>query len=227
MKKVLIIAVGLMLLALPALTCGGGASGNGGAGNTVAAGAGCPDGWEAVRMGGIYHGVAFEVAGSDCECLGDSDFCASFEGQLHGVNTVEAAWGRCGSDFFDIPNERHAMCTAGGWVTASWDGESNHVCAKWEPDHVIVTPGPSTGDAYILNGDGCPDSYTFVHAGGDYGGCVFEPDEHVLKVYCGGEFNRDITTYESGPVWRSDSEPSERGLQVFWPGGGFACVKER
>jgi len=133
MKKLLVMTVGLLLLALPALVCEGGASGNGGAGNTTAAGAGCPDGWEAVRLGGVYHGVIFEVAGSECQCAEGSGFCASFEGQLHMVNTVEAAWNKCGSDCWGIPGARHSLCTLDGWVTALWDGESNHVCVKFEP----------------------------------------------------------------------------------------------
>lgn len=132
MKKVIVITIGLMLLVLPALICGG-ASGSGATGNTAAAEATCPDGWEAVRLGGIYHGVVFEVAGSEPECLGDSGFCASFQGQLHGINAVEAAWKRCGSDFFGIPNEKHALCSLEGWITALWDGQSNHVCARFEP----------------------------------------------------------------------------------------------
>lgn len=91
----------------------------------------------------------------------------------------------------------------------------------------------STSDTYILNGNGCPDSFTYVRSGGSYGGCTFEPGSIVLDVYCNGEFNRYFNRFESGPVWRSDDEPSKRGLQVFWPGGdgvddkGFACVKER
>ena len=93
--------------------------------------------------------------------------------------------------------------------------------------------GESTGDTYMLNGNGCPDGFTYVRSGGSYGGCTFEHGSIVLEVYCNGEFNRDFNRFESGPVWRSDSEPSKRGLQVFWPGGdgvdgkGFACVKER
>ena len=95
--------------------------------------------------------------------------------------------------------------------------------------------GKSTGDKYILNGNGCPEDngYTYVRAGGSFGGCTFKPGGIVLEVYCNGEFNRYFNRFESGPVWRSDDEPSKRGLQVFWPGGdgvdgkGFACVKER
>ena len=133
MKKLLIIAAGLLLLALVPLTCGRGASGSGGAGNTAAAEASCPDGWEAVRMGGIFHGVAFEVAGSEPECLRDSDFCAGFEDQLHMMNTVEAAWGKYGRDCWGIPGASHSLCSLEGRVTASWDGASNHVCVKFEP----------------------------------------------------------------------------------------------
>lgn len=105
------------------------------------------------------------------------------------------------------------------------------VCSRDVPGSTTTAetdrPGTSTGDAYILDGDGCPDGFTYVRDGGDYGGCTFEIGYGPLKVYCNGEFNRNITTYESGPVWRSDDEPSERGLQVFWPGGVFACVRER
>lgn len=94
-----------------------------------------------------------------------------------------------------------------------------------------VTPR-STGDEYVLNGDGCPDDFTYVRAGGSYGGCTFEPGSITLRVFCDGEFNRNFNRFESGQVWRDD-ESSERGLQVFWPGGdgsdgnGFACVKDR
>jgi len=210
MKKLLILTVGLLFLALAALACGGCAPGSGG----TAAGAGCPDGWDPVQPSGFYHGVILGIA--------------SDRGGFSAVNTVKGA---SISNGFGIPGSKLSMYTTDGWVMATWDGESGYLCAKWDPDHVdpvVVTPGPSTGDAYIMDGDGCPDSYTFVSSGGTYGSCVFEPDEHVLKVYCNGEFNRDIMRYESGPVWRSDSEPSAAGLQVFWPGSsGFACVKER
>ena len=133
MKKVLVITVGLLLLALPALTCGSGASGSGGAGNTPAVGAGCSDGWEAVRLGSVYRGVHFEIAGDRPECLADSNFCASFQGQLHSTNVVEAAWGKCGSDAFSIPGHTFSICTMEGWVSWRWDGQSNHVCVKFEP----------------------------------------------------------------------------------------------
>ena len=193
----------VILLALVSLACGGSGA--------VSAAVDCPDGMEAVQVGTLYHGYVFEVGS-----------------QVHARNTVEGSHNRCGTGMGGIPNHTHAVCTLDGWINVWWDGQSNsHVCAKWKPDHVIVTPGPSTGDAYILSGDGCPDSFTFVHDGGSYGGCTFEVGSIYLKVYCNGEFNRDITTYESGPVWRSDSEPSERGLQVFWPGGNFSCAKER
>jgi len=131
MRKLLIIAVGLLLLALPALVCSGGASG-GGAGNTVANTA-CPDGWDAVRLGGVYHGVHFEVAGGGCECAEGSGFCASFEGHLHATNVVEAAWNNCGSDAFSIPGHTFSICTLEGWVSWKWDGQSNYVCVEFEP----------------------------------------------------------------------------------------------
>jgi hypothetical protein len=203
MKKVLIITAGLVLLALPALACG-----KSGTVSPSGQGIACSEGWEVVQSGSTYHGAILAIA----------------DGGLSAVNTIEDASISSG---FSTPGNDLAMYTADGWVTASWDGRSDHVCARWNPDHVIVTPGPSTGDAYILDGDGCPNGFTFVHDGGSYGGCTFEPGRTLLKVYCNGEFNRDITRYESGPVWRSDSEPSEHGLQVFWPGGAFACVKER
>jgi len=97
----------------------------------------------------------------------------------------------------------------------------------------IAPASQSTGDEYILNGNGCPDSFTYVRAGGSFGGCTFEPGSITLRVYCGGEYNRDFNRGQSGPVWRSDDEPTTRGLSVFWPGGGgadgngFACVKDR
>jgi len=190
-------------LALVSLACGR-------TGNTASTGAGCPTGWNPVQSGGIYHGVILGIA--------------SDGGGFSAFNTVEGASISSG---FSVPGSNMSMYTVDGWMKATWDGQSNYVCARWEPDHVVVTPGPSTGSAYILDGDGCPDGYTFVRDGGDYGGCTFETGDPHLKVYCNGEFNRNITTYESGPVWRSDDEPSERGLQVFWPGGAFACVRER
>ena len=93
----------------------------------------------------------------------------------------------------------------------------------------------STGDRHIVNGDGCPEDegYTYVQGGTSYGGCRFESGNITLRVYCSGEYNRNFLRGQAGPVWRSDDEPSRRGLQVFWPGGdgpdgtGFACVKER
>ena len=127
MKKVIIIVIGLMLLALPALAC------SGGAGNAAAVGAACLDGWEVVKLGGIYHGIIIEIAGSECDCLEDSDICASFQGQLHMINTVEAAWERCGKGKWGgIPGRRMSLCSLEGWVIAEWDGQSNHVCAKFE-----------------------------------------------------------------------------------------------
>ena len=132
MKKLIIIAVGLMLLALVSLVCGGGASGSG-TGSAVAAGASCPDGWEEVRLGSVYHGVHFEVAGSDCECAGGSGFCASFEGQIHATIVDESLHAMCGDDFFGMPNQVHLVCATGGDVFLRWDGESNHVCAKFKP----------------------------------------------------------------------------------------------
>jgi hypothetical protein len=88
-------------------------------------------------------------------------------------------------------------------------------------------PGPSTGNTFIMDGDGCPGRYTYVREGAVYGGCTFTTNTQVLKVDCGDTSTVEVTRYESRPVWRSDSEPSSRGLQVFWPGGAFACVKER
>ena len=111
-------------------------------------------------------------------------------------------------------------CGTSGSVTGAGDADTGPV-------------GESTGDTYMLNGNGCPDSFTYVRSGGSYGGCTFEHGSMVLDVYCNGEHNRYFNRFESGPVWRSDDEPSKRGLQVFWPGGdgvdgkGFACVKER
>lgn len=92
--------------------------------------------------------------------------------------------------------------------------------------------GESTGDVFMLNGDGCPSGYAYVRSGGSYGGCTFKPRNIYLTVYCGGD-SYTFNLGDSGPVWRSDGEPSKRGLTVFWPGGdgvdgqGFACVKER
>ena len=78
-------------------------------------------------------------------------------------------------------------------------------------------------------GDGCPDGFTYIRAGGSFGGCRFEPGAIVLYVYCetGSEYTAYFNRLDSGPVWRSDDEPSKRGLQVFWPGGDFACAKDR
>jgi len=135
MKKVLIIAVGLMLLALPALVCGGGGGASHDRQSSAAfAGAGCPDNWEAVRLGSIYHGIVLEVASSEPQYAeGSGDLCFTFEGQLHMINTVEAAWNKCGSDCWGIPGASHALCSLEGWVIAEWDGQSNHVCVKFEP----------------------------------------------------------------------------------------------
>ena len=96
--------------------------------------------------------------------------------------------------------------------------------------------GESTGDKYILNGDGCPDSFHYIRAGGSYGGCRFEPGDIKLYVYCDPNdvhHTKYFTRFENGPLWREGDTDPKRGLQVFWPGGdgangnGFACVKER
>ena len=128
MKKLLIIAVGLLLLALPAVVCGGGAD------NTAMAGAGCPDGWEAVRLDSVYHGVHLEAASDDCECLGDSTFCVSFEGTIHITIVDERLHMRCGTDMFGEPNQTHIVCATGGDVFLQWDGTSNQVCVKFVED---------------------------------------------------------------------------------------------
>ena len=85
-----------------------------------------------------------------------------------------------------------------------------------------VTLGPSTGDAYILDGDGCPDGYTFVRDGGSFGDCTFNPQRTMMQVYCNGEFNRNVMRYEIASV-----DTAKGRLRVFWPGGAFACVRER
>jgi len=98
--------------------------------------------------------------------------------------------------------------------------------------------GKSTGDTYMLNGNGCPEDhgYTYVRAGGSYGGCRFEPGSIKLYVYCDPDdvhHTKYFTRFENGPLWREGDTDPKRGLQVFWPGGdgadgkGFACVKER
>jgi len=96
--------------------------------------------------------------------------------------------------------------------------------------------GASTGDKYILNGNGCPDKFTYVRAGGNYGGCRFEPGDITLQAFCDPNdihATKSFMRFENGPLWRAGDTDSKRGLQVFWPGGGgvdgkgFACVKER
>jgi len=121
-------------------------------------------------------------------------------------------------------------CGASGTVTgASDDGATSGI-------EGIAPASQSTGGTHILNGNGCPDGYTYVRAGGSYGGCRFEPKDIKLYAYCDPSdehYTRSFNRGAGGALWRSDSEPSERGLQVFWPGGdgvdgkGFACVKER
>ena len=107
-------------------------------------------------------------------------------------------------------------CGGAGTAADAGDGDSGPV-------------GESTGDTYILNGDGCPDGFHYIRAGASYGGCTFEPGSIVLDVYCNGEHNRNFLRGQAGPLKRySGAEP---GLQVYWPGGdgadgnGFACVK--
>ena len=100
--------------------------------------------------------------------------CVDWSGTVNAINHDENAFARCGgTGAWVSPGTVAGLCAADGWIDLWWDGHSDQVCVAWEPDHVEVTPGPSTGDAFIMNGDGCPDGYTFVKDGGSYGGCTF------------------------------------------------------
>jgi len=91
----------------------------------------CPDGMEPHRASRQYHGWEFETRGG-CECA--SGLCLDFSGDIMAYNRDIASHNHCPDFFAGIPNFRHSLCTADGWVTLWWDGNPKWVCVEWEPE---------------------------------------------------------------------------------------------
>jgi len=117
----LICAVGLVL----SLACG--TSGGGGGGVD------CPDGLEPHRASADFHGYTFDTS-PGVACMDGGGLCADFSGQVNAINHDEASWQRCGGGMWGIPNCKHGLCTADGWVTLWWDGNPSWVCVAYHEE---------------------------------------------------------------------------------------------
>lgn len=93
----------------------------------------CPDGLEPHRASQRYHGYTFDTAPGTA-CMDGGGLCADFSGQVNAINHDEASWSRCGTGMWGIPNCKHGLCTADGWVTLWWDGNLSWVCVAYHED---------------------------------------------------------------------------------------------
>ena len=116
----LICALGLVV----GLACGG----TGGSG-----GVDCPDGLEPHRASQRFHGYTFDTS-PGVSCMDGGGLCADFSGQMNAINHDEASWQRCGGGMWGIPNHKHGLCTADGWVTLWWDGNPSWVCIAYHEE---------------------------------------------------------------------------------------------
>jgi len=100
---------------------------------TSSGGVDCPDGLDPHRASQRFHGYTFDT-NPGTACMDGTDFCADFSGQVNAINHDEASWQRCGGGMWGIPNHKHGLCTADGWVTLWWDGNPSWVCVAYHEE---------------------------------------------------------------------------------------------
>ena len=100
---------------------------------TSSGGVDCPDGLEPHRASQRFHGYTFDT-NPGTACMDATDFCADFSGQVNAINHDESSWQRCGGGMWGIPNHKHGLCTADGWVTLWWDGNPSWVCVSYHEE---------------------------------------------------------------------------------------------